>query len=207
MVTRTTRGPRSDATRNQRLVLDAALAVVAEHGVEASMDEIATRAGVGVGTVYRHFPGKDALIEELVRLAVTDLVAAGEKALLRTDGRGLEIFLRAVGQSFAGHRRYASLLLGETDTDCASTVRRQIAALFEAARQADTIGPDVRLGDVMVLIWGMRGVVEVTGTIAPDAWKRYLDIHLIGLQQPGRISAVRAITQAQLASTASRAPR
>jgi AcrR family transcriptional regulator len=199
MVTEMTRRPRSDAARNQRLIIDAAVEVFAEQGVDASMEEIAARAGVGVGTVYRRFPGKDWLVDELVRLVVSDLVASGEKALARTDGTGLEMFLRALGKSFAEHRRYAGLVLGRTRSDCgASTVRRQIVELFDAAQQARAVGPDVRFGDVMALVWGMRGVVEASGDIAPDAWKRYLDVHLAGLRQTGRLSTTPAITPAQV---------
>ena len=67
--------------------------------------------GVGVGTVYRRFASKDALIDELVRLAMEEMTAAAEQALARADGHGLEEFLRALGQSFADHARYANLLL------------------------------------------------------------------------------------------------
>jgi AcrR family transcriptional regulator len=59
------------------------------------MEEIACRAGVGVGTVYRRFASKDALIDELVRLAMEEVTAAAEQALARADGHGLEDFLRA----------------------------------------------------------------------------------------------------------------
>ena len=203
MVTRTDRAPRSDAARNQRLIIEAAAEVFAEQGVEASMEEIAARAGVGVGTVYRRFPGKDILVDELVSLVFNDVITAGEAALAHTDGTGLEAFLRALGQSFADHRRYASLLLGRTRSDCgASVVRSQITALYDAAHKAKTLGPDARLGDVMALVWGMRGIVEASGDVAPHAWKRYLDVHLAGLRQTGRLSKTPAITSTQIGELA-----
>ena len=203
MITETTRRPRSDAARNHQLIVSAAVEVFAEQGIDAGMEEIAARAGVGVGTVYRRFPSKDALVDELVTLVVSDLVTSGEEALARTDGTGLEMFLRALGESFADHRRYARLLLGQTRSDCgASTVRRQIVELFDAAHRARTIGPDVRFGDVMALVWGMRGVVESSGDVAPEAWKRYLDVHLVGLRQSGQLSETPAITPAQITALA-----
>ncbi len=102
---------RRDAVRNYHRILDAARDVLGESGADASMEEIAARAGVGVGTVYRRFASKDALIDELLRLALEEILAAVDRALARTDGHGLEELLRALGQSFADHARYASLLL------------------------------------------------------------------------------------------------
>jgi AcrR family transcriptional regulator len=63
---------RADARRNRERILDAARATFSEHGADAQMDEIARRAGVGVGTLYRHFPTKDQLVGELVRIKLAD---------------------------------------------------------------------------------------------------------------------------------------
>src|SRR5215470_11978907 len=96
---------RRDAVRNYHRVLNAAREVLGESGADASMEEIAARAGVGVGTVYRRFANKDALIDELLRLALADVLAAAGESLARGDGHGLEQFLRAIGTSFSSHRR------------------------------------------------------------------------------------------------------
>ena len=92
------------------------------------MEDIASRAGVGVGTVYRRFASKEALIDELLRLVLTEIVSAAEGALQLADGQGLDELLRAMGQSFADHARYASLLL-QRQTD--PTVIRKIAAAID----------------------------------------------------------------------------
>ena len=80
---------RRDAVRNYHRIVAAARDVFGESGTEASMEEIAARAGVGVGTVYRRFANKDALIDELLRLATAEVLAAAERALARADGHGL----------------------------------------------------------------------------------------------------------------------
>ena len=102
--------------RNYHRILDAAREVLGESGADACMEEIAARAGVGVGTVYRRFASKDALIDELLQLALEEIQSSTERALARADGYGLEELLRALGQSFADHARYANLLL-ERRTD------------------------------------------------------------------------------------------
>src|SRR3954465_2303509 len=76
---------RADARRNRERVITAAGAVFAEHGRDAQMDDVAKRAGVGVGTVYRHFPTKEALIEALAMDRFERILAAGREALLNPD--------------------------------------------------------------------------------------------------------------------------
>jgi len=202
MTPTTTRRPRRDAARTHQLIVEAARQVFGESGVEASMEQIAARAGVGIGTVYRRFPSKDSLIDELVQLVTDELVGEGERALALDDGAGLEIFLRAIGRSLAEHRRWAGLLLARSKRGefRAGVIRDQIAALFAGAQRAGTIGPGVELGDVMMLAWSMRGLIETCGDVAPEAWRRFLDIHLIALRSPGRLSVSPTVTPAQLAA-------
>ena len=176
------RSQRRDAARNYERILDAARDVFGESGADACMEDIAARAGVGVGTVYRRFASKDALIDELLRLAMDELVAAARRALVRADGRGLEELLGAFGRSFADHARYANLLLDrQPDPAAASVIKQAISELTARAITAGTIGPGVTVADVMALISAMRGLVQADGDLAPDAWQRFLDIHLAGL--------------------------
>jgi AcrR family transcriptional regulator len=174
---------RRDAARNYHLILDAARDVLGESGAEASMEQIAARAGVGVGTVYRHFTSKDALIDELLQLALDQTVEAAEHALDRTDGHGLEEFLRALGQSFASHARYASLLLERsTDDTAARWIRAAIGELTARAAAAGLLDPGVTADDVMALVMAMRGLVQATGEATADTWQRFLDLHLAGMR-------------------------
>jgi AcrR family transcriptional regulator len=196
---------RRDAVRNYHRILAAAREVLGESGADAGIEEIAARAGVGVGTVYRRFASKDALIDELLRLALEDFLSATDQALARTDGHGLEQLLRAFGQSFADHARYANLFL-QRPTDAATTrrIRAAIDELTARAIAAGTVNPAITEGDAMALVWAMQGLVQSAGEIAPEAWQRFLDIHLAGLRAAGPLSSASPISGRQLSKLAPR---
>jgi AcrR family transcriptional regulator len=177
------RSTRRDVERNYQRVLEAAREVFGELGAAASVEEIAARAGVGVGTVYRRFASKDALIDELLRVALADIVSAAERALELPGGQGLEELLRALGQSFADHARYASLLLQrQSDPAAIRQITAAIDELTARATAAGTVGPAVTAGDITALIWAMRGLTQAAGDMDPQAWQRFLRFHLAGLR-------------------------
>ena len=181
---------RRDAVRNYHRVLEAARDVLGESGADASMEEIAARAGVGVGTVYRRFANKDALIDELVRLSLCEALDAAAAALACRGGDGLEQFLRELGALFAAHAKYAHLLLERSaDGAAAREIRAAVQELTGRALAAGQLNPGVTVGDVMALVWAMRGLTQTTGEVAPGTWQRFLDIHLAGLRAPGPVSA------------------
>lgn len=196
-------GLRRDAARNYERIIAAAREVLDECGPDAGMEQIAARAGVGVGTVYRRFPSKEALIDELVRLVIDDLVAAAEQALARGDGTGLEAVVHEIGKRFVDHRRYAGLMMPRGASDESSRrLRARLAELTDDARSAGTVNPDTTLGDILALIWSLRGLIQATSDIAPDAWMRHLDIHLAGLRSSSPLSTTPPITAKQLARPA-----
>ena len=78
---------RRDAVRNQQLIVDAARQVVSEFGTDAGMELIAARAGVGVGTVYRRFPSKEALVDELIRLIHAEHIDAARDVRHANGGK------------------------------------------------------------------------------------------------------------------------
>ncbi|WP_425243808.1 TetR/AcrR family transcriptional regulator [Trebonia sp.] len=191
---------RRDAVRNYHRVLNAAREVLGESGADAGMEEIAARAGVGIGTVYRRFANKDALIDELVRLSLCEALAEARQALACPGGDGLEQFLRGLGALFAAHAKYAHLLLERSaDGPTAREIRAAVQELTSRALAAGTLNPGVTIGDVMALVWGMRGLTETTGEVAPGTWQRFLDIHLAGLRTPGPVSATPSMSAEQLA--------
>jgi AcrR family transcriptional regulator len=190
---------RRDAVRNHHRILAAARDVLGESGADASMEEIAARAGVGVGTLYRRFASKDALIDELLRLSLEEALAAARQALARPGGEGLEWLLRGLGALFAGHARYAHLLLDRSaDSAPVLEIRAAVEELTARALAAGALNPGATLGDVMSLIWAMRGLTEATGGAAPGSWERFLEIHLAGLRAAGSVSSSPALTAGQL---------
>ncbi|MBY8879389.1 TetR/AcrR family transcriptional regulator [Actinacidiphila acidipaludis] len=189
---------RRDAVRNHQLVMAAAREVLSEFGTDASMELIASRAGVGVGTVYRRFPNKQALVDEIAEEMLRELVLEARDALAVPDGAGLDAFMRVIGRSLSAHRGYADQLVGHSKTSCVEQLRDLITELLGQARKAGRVAPEVELGDVMALIWGLRGVVETSGAVVPGAWQRYLDIHLAGLRAPVTAASGPAVTRAEL---------
>ena len=190
---------RRDAVRNHHRILEAARDVLGESGADASMEEIAARAGVGVGTVYRRFANKEALIDELLRLSMDEGLAAARQALACPGGNGLEWLLRGLGALFAAHVKYARLLLERSvDGAAAREIRTAVQELTSRALAAGTLNPAVTVGDVMALVWAMRGLTETTGEVAPGTWQRFLDIHLAGLRAPGPLSATPSMSSGQL---------
>jgi AcrR family transcriptional regulator len=174
---------RRDVERNYQRVLDAAREVFGESGAEAGIEEIAARAGVGIGTVYRRFASKDALIDELLRLSVETLLGAAEAALIAPPEAGLERYLRACGEEFASHARYADLLLTRSaDPAARARLREALEELTARARGAGAVASSVTAADATALIWGMRGLVQATPDLPADAWQRYLSVHLAGMK-------------------------
>ncbi|MEZ0112608.1 AcrR family transcriptional regulator [Catenulispora sp. EB89] len=180
---------RADAARNRALLLTAAADEFAEHGLEASVADIARRAGVGKGTVFRHFPTKDDLIAAIVLDRVEDLRTVGERLLAAADpGAALLEFLIAAGHQ--RQQRDLSFLMaaGELKPE----VKQAQAALFQAiedlvarARTAGAVRPDVTGTDVFLLMCAPNYVSGYVPDAPPDLWRRYLAIIFDGLRPEG----------------------
>jgi AcrR family transcriptional regulator len=95
---------RRDAADNHRRLLEAAVAEFSEQGMDACVEQIAARAGVGIGTFYRRFGTKDALVERLVTDLLDELVGSAERRIAAGDGDGLESYLREVATALVHHR-------------------------------------------------------------------------------------------------------
>jgi len=180
----TTRRPRRDALRNDAIIIDAARAVFAEQGPQASMESIAARAGLGVGTIYRRFAGKEDLLDAIARLFVEEMDAAAADALADPDpARGLDRFIDFVGAFNAEKRRYATALTERvTSEEVSRRIMEKVERLTRRAVEAGVLAPGTTGRDVEALIVAIRAVVGATAESEPDAWRRFARIHLAGLR-------------------------
>ena len=188
---------RSDALKNRERLLAAAGQVFEEKGLEASVADVARVAGVGMGTLYRHFPSKEALIEALVSDVLETTIALARDAAARPDGTGLEHFLQ---ESSAYQAEHLGCLpkLWITDHHLVQTARELIAGLLADAQAHGRVRLDLRSTDISLALWSIRGVLETTGPHAPEAWKRHLDLLIAGMRPSGAELAQRPLSQNQV---------
>jgi AcrR family transcriptional regulator len=179
---------RADARRNRERVLTAAREVFAEHGREAQMDDVARRAEVGVGTVYRHFPTKEALIDALVAEAFERLVAVAKEQAQRNDDPwdALVTTLWAGAEIMAGDRAVSAILSEvygpvNVDLDLQLQMTETTTLLIDRAREAGVLREDVILDDIPMLMCGI-GMATCKPHNVPDAWRRHITIILDGLR-------------------------
>jgi AcrR family transcriptional regulator len=174
---------RRDAAENRQRLLDAAATVFSERGLEASVDEIARVAGVGTGTLYRRFPTKDALISELVRQLLIDLVAIATDALEVTDGSGLEQVMYRTGEIQASHRGCIARMWSDDETAALQNeYRRIVSGLLASAKTHGRIRQDAVQSDIDLTFWALRGVIETTRGVSDAAWRRHLAVVIAGLR-------------------------
>jgi AcrR family transcriptional regulator len=191
---------RSDAQKNRERLLVAAGQVFEEKGLEASVADVARAAGVGMGTLYRRFPSKDALVEALVSEVLEATIAMAEEAAGLPDGTGLEHFLRAVSAYHAEHLGCLPKLWNSHHV--VQAARRQIAVrladLLADAQAHGRIRADLTNTDLSLVMWSIRGVLETTGSNAPGAWKRHLDLLLAGMRPTETALPHRPLSQSQV---------
>jgi AcrR family transcriptional regulator len=205
-VTTTERPLRKDAERNRQRILAAAGEIFAEQGLGVTLDAVAERACVGVGTVYRRFPDKEALIDALFEERIDEVVAIAEEACAMDDAWEalVHFFDRAV--SLHGHDRALKELVfssahGRDRVGRARDKLKPIVGRLVARAQASgALRADIEVTDVPVIQLMLTAVIEYTGDVAPDAWRRYLAILLDGLRAEGAHTPVGApaLTDGQL---------
>ena len=174
---------RRDARQNRQRLLDAAAAVFAEHGLEAGVEEIARVAGVGMGTLYRRFPTKDALICALVHDVMSTILGLARDSTECPDGTGLEHFLEAASAYQADHLGILPRLWNVgAEHESVEETRCLVDALLVDAQKNGRVRVDLTSTDLSIVLWSIRGVIETTRGIAPGAWRRHLDILIAGLR-------------------------
>jgi AcrR family transcriptional regulator len=183
---------RADARRNRVRVLAAAEAVFAEEGVKAQVDEIARRAGVGVGTVCRHFPTKQALLDAVLEAMYASLLAEAEAALTEPDpGAAFDAFFHQLADFQARHRALAESMataidLSESAQVTQRALRRALTRLTKNAQAAGAIRDDIGAADVTTLFSGVAHTTALAGDLQPVLRHRYVAIILDGLRPHDR---------------------
>ncbi|HVQ49187.1 MAG TPA: helix-turn-helix domain-containing protein [Mycobacterium sp.] len=172
---------RADAARNRARVLEAALETFAADGLSVPIDEIARRAGVGAGTVYRHFPAKEDLVEAVIADQMQRIIDGGH-ALLEAGnpGEALFTFLRAAVEWSATNRGLVDALAdsGNEVKDAEEQFKDLLGALLRAAQDAGTARKDVGVADVKALMVGLQAMHSYND----DAAARLRDVVLDGLR-------------------------
>ena len=182
----TARKPRADARRNRERLVDAAKAAFAEAGAEVSLEEIARRAGVGIGTLYRHFPTRDAVIAAVYRREVQQMADAASRLLTsEAPGDALHEWMRLFVDYIATKKVVASALgpmAGEIYASSGLRLIDAITLLVERARGSGDIRPDADPNDIQ------RALIGFTYGNTGPAWEasagRLIDILMDGLRSP-----------------------
>jgi AcrR family transcriptional regulator len=187
--TKTSERPlRRDAERNRQRILDAARELFAQEGVGVTLNDIAHHAGVGVGTVYRRFPDKSQLIEELFEQQVTELVGLMEEAVEDPDPwRGLTGFLRRNLELQARDRAFREIIVGTPEAaQRMQQVRARMfplgAKLVQRAKEAGALRADFEPSDVPMMFLMLTTVLDAAREVHPELWRRYLEVFIQGLR-------------------------
>ncbi|WP_242910001.1 TetR/AcrR family transcriptional regulator [Actinomadura terrae] len=177
---------RADALRNRAKVLAAAESVFAARGTSASTEEVAREAGVGIGTVFRHFPTKESLLEAVLA-SLLERLADDARGLLAAEDPGAAFFgffARVVGQAGAKHALSEALAEAgaeNTGGKARPALRSAVAALLARAQEAGAVRADVGPAQVMALLAGLSHAAAHAG-----AGEDVLRIAFDGLRPPAR---------------------
>lgn len=180
--TESARPLRADARRNRERILDAAREVFAECGLDAQIDDVASRAGVGVGTVYRHFPTKEALLGELVRQKFRVFTANAQESL-EQRGDPFEIFADLLRRNAEVCARDAGIQhalagFGEHIAIHAESELHELnvptAELIARAQSSGSMRADVSVSDIPMLMCGVSATMAQTGP--GFDWHRHLEL-------------------------------
>ncbi len=189
-----TRKPRADAQRNRERILEVARLAFTRHGAEATLDDIARKANIGPGTLYRHFPTRDALIEAVYRSEVEKLTAAGQRFMATAPPLDA---LRAWMLLFIDHVADKRLILPAMDTVAGGSMRLiegtrglvhdAFLTLVQRAIDSGDLRSDTHPGDIV------RTLVGVFFTTALPGWeasaRRIVDVLIEGSRATGQDAA------------------
>jgi AcrR family transcriptional regulator len=186
VTTETERPLRADAARNRARVLEVAYDTFAAEGLSVPIDEIARRAGVGAGTVYRHFPTKEDLFRAVVEDRIRGIIGEGRRLLVAAGpADGLFEFLRSMTLTWGATDRGLSEALAGVGIDVGKAMPEaegeffaMLGDLLQAAQDAGIVRRDVSVADVKAILVGLQAMQSYNA----DAAKRLTDVVLDGLR-------------------------
>jgi AcrR family transcriptional regulator len=179
---------RADATRNRQRIITAARELFVASGIDVSVRSVASRADVGLATLYRHFATREDLVDAVLEDAFEEYVALAERALADPDAwAGFSGFVEAVLELQSHNRALKDVV--ETRAhgrDRAAAMRQRsrplITKLVHRAQEQGVLRADFTPQDLPVLFWSADRVIELAGDIAPDLWRRHLGFLFDGLR-------------------------
>ncbi|NBB15984.1 TetR family transcriptional regulator [Caulobacter sp. SLTY] len=182
------RKPRIDGQRNRERLLEAAKAGFAETGPDVSLEEIARRADLGIGSLYRHFPTRDALVGAVYRREVEALAATVDGLLIaHPPGEALRRWLHLLVDYVAAKKLIVAALSGPTDELYAGSgqlITASLDRLVAAARTAGDVRPGIEASDLKRLMSGFFAGAAEPGWA--DSARRLVDVLVDGLAAPNR---------------------
>jgi AcrR family transcriptional regulator len=181
------RPQRADARRNRARVMDAARAAFAQAGADLPMEEIARRAGVGIGTVYRHFPNKEALLDALLADQLALFVERTRDALAKDDAwEAFRDMVREGASAQAEDMAFCELIMARkafSRSEAVVALREELETetdkLLRRAKAEGRMREDFTIDDMPVLFASIAGAIRSTDG---DAWKRQVEFALDGLR-------------------------
>jgi AcrR family transcriptional regulator len=187
----TDRPLRRDAERNRQRILEAASELFAQRGLDVTLDQVAARAGVGVGTVYRRFPDKEELIDALFEDRIADIARFAQEALDDPDPwRGFVGFMEQSCDKHTANRGLQQVVFSTAHgQDRVAHAREQIAPLvgrmLERAQAAGQLRSDLAPTDVPMLQFMVGAAALYAGDVGPELWRRMFTFVVDGLRAEG----------------------
>ena len=178
-MTSSSRGVRKDVLRNRALLLESADAIVREHGIDLSLNAVAHHAGVGVGTVYRHFPDRDALMQAMFLQRVEQVTAILSVYVKAADPVvGLRDAVFAICEMQTADRGIWDIVSAGSSEGHRETVQATVlplaTRLVKRANASRRLRYRFEVNDLPVLLWTGGAWHDYLGDDAPNAWRRYV---------------------------------
>jgi AcrR family transcriptional regulator len=193
---------RRDAELNLAKIMEAARDVFAESGYDGSMEQIAAKAEVGIGTLYRRFPHKEDLFNAVTDLAKERTIKIGEEVLATVAAEdALPEFLRRCIAA-PSCWRVTTTRPPWSESSGVNSILKQISPtvdkVLQRSQQAGTIRDDIVFSDVVLVLMSVRAVADLCGAESPIASRRFLELVLDGLRPGGSSPLTPAMSRLQL---------